>query len=263
MFNLNQPPKIENEIKTPQDIFDDAKEESLAIEINEKDRNSEGKLLVFPGGPESNLSEENWKLVRSPSFKKWFGESNIVDENGEPALLFHKTEDDVESFNKFSKEEKVKSKFDPAHYFSGGKHYEFGRNKLSVFINAKVKKVEKFTEIYRFTEEQEREIKTEGYTGVVYDLESAKNELDEMKKKFRQEHAPKEMRDYIFYGLTKIKNILLDSNPDSKEDLRRIKNKMRFIRTLENPMYQLAVFDSDNIMIVKKEKNYSNYKLIK
>lgn len=62
-------------------------------------RNSEGKLLVKPGGPVSNLDERQYAQVRTKAFKDWFGDwendpentSKVVDENGEPLVVYHAT----------------------------------------------------------------------------------------------------------------------------------------------------------------------------
>lgn len=59
-------------------------------------RNSEGKLLVKPGGPASNLDERQYAQVRTKAFKDWFGDwendpenaSKVVDENGEPLVVY-------------------------------------------------------------------------------------------------------------------------------------------------------------------------------
>ena len=53
--------------------------------------------MTAPNGAPSNLTEEQWLLVRTPSFKAWFGDwehdpenaSKVVDENGEPLVVFH------------------------------------------------------------------------------------------------------------------------------------------------------------------------------
>ena len=63
--------------------------------------------LIAPNGKESNLTPEQYKLVRTPEFKKWFGDwendpenaSKVVDENGEPLVAYHGTD---ERFNIFS-----------------------------------------------------------------------------------------------------------------------------------------------------------------
>lgn len=62
-------------------------------------RNSEGKLLVKPRGPVSNLTERQYAQVRTKAFKDWFGDwennpneaSKVVDENGEPLVVYHAT----------------------------------------------------------------------------------------------------------------------------------------------------------------------------
>jgi len=61
---------------------------------------------LAPNGKPSNLTHDQWHLVRTPEFKKWFGDwenspetaSKVVDSNGEPLVLYHGT--DVE-FNEF------------------------------------------------------------------------------------------------------------------------------------------------------------------
>ena len=54
---------------------------------------------LAPNGRPSNLNEEQYKIVRTPAFKKWFGDwendpenaSKVVDENGEPMVMYHGT----------------------------------------------------------------------------------------------------------------------------------------------------------------------------
>ncbi len=58
------------------------------IVIRPEDRDATGKLLVRPNGPISNLTEYQWKVARTPAFKQWFGEGKVVDENGEPLVVY-------------------------------------------------------------------------------------------------------------------------------------------------------------------------------
>ena len=59
-------------------------------------RDEQGRLLA-PNGKPSNLNEQQWKEVRTPEFKSWFGDwennpqnaSKVVDENGEPLVVYH------------------------------------------------------------------------------------------------------------------------------------------------------------------------------
>jgi len=63
--------------------------------------------LIAPNGKPSNLTPEQYKLVRTPEFISWFGDwqnspktaSKVVDENGEPLIVYHGTSSD---FNIFS-----------------------------------------------------------------------------------------------------------------------------------------------------------------
>ena len=64
--------------------------------------------MVAPNGKPSNLSPEQYKLVRTPEFKAWFGDwenvranaSKVVDMNGEPLVVWHTTNEDFFVFNK-------------------------------------------------------------------------------------------------------------------------------------------------------------------
>lgn len=68
------------------------------------------KNLLAPNGKPSNLTPEQYKLVRTPEFKAWFGDwendpanaSKVVDSNGEPLVVYHATFD---NFNVFLKQE--------------------------------------------------------------------------------------------------------------------------------------------------------------
>ena len=61
-------------------------------------RDSEGNLLA-PNGKKSNLDERQYAQVRTKEFKDWFGDwendpenaSKVVDENGEPLVVYHGT----------------------------------------------------------------------------------------------------------------------------------------------------------------------------
>jgi hypothetical protein len=48
-------------------------EEAQTIQISPEDRDAEGRLLSYMGGPKSNLNEKNWKMVRTQAFKEKFG----------------------------------------------------------------------------------------------------------------------------------------------------------------------------------------------
>ena len=100
---------------------------------------------LAPNGKKSNLNEVQYHLVRTPAFKKWFGDwesayetgnydnvSKVIDEETkEPLVVYHGTE------NKFNKFDLVESRFG-YFYFAINKNYaeKFGKVK-SYFINAR------------------------------------------------------------------------------------------------------------------------------
>jgi DNA repair protein RadC/predicted amidophosphoribosyltransferase len=55
--------------------------------------------MKAPNGRRTDLDERQWVLVRTPSFKKWFGDwendkensSKVIDSNGEPLVVYHGT----------------------------------------------------------------------------------------------------------------------------------------------------------------------------
>ena len=54
----------------------------------------------------------------SNSFKEWFGESKVVDENGEPLVVYHGTNYTISDFNY-----KDDREFNPGFFFTSDKNY--------------------------------------------------------------------------------------------------------------------------------------------
>lgn len=62
--------------------------------------------MKAPNGKATNLTEDQWLTVRTPAFKAWFGDwehdpanaSKVVDESGEPLVVYHAT---LAEFTKF------------------------------------------------------------------------------------------------------------------------------------------------------------------
>lgn len=50
-----------------------------------------GTYLMAENGNPSNLPAGVWEMVRTRRFREWFGESKIVDANGEPKIVYHGT----------------------------------------------------------------------------------------------------------------------------------------------------------------------------
>ena len=110
------------------------------------EKGGEVKLLA-PNSKQSKLNKEQYHIVRTAKFKKWFGiwdvspnsSSQILDSNNEPLVVYHGSE---KEFNVFKKQEDAAYGF----HFSGNKDYsaQYGRLK-SFFLSAK--------NVYHTTEE--------------------------------------------------------------------------------------------------------------
>ncbi len=67
---------------------------------------SDGTYLKAPNGEATNLSPEQWVTVRTRAFKEWFGDwendpgnaSKVVDDNGEPMVVYHGTREEFTVF---------------------------------------------------------------------------------------------------------------------------------------------------------------------
>ena len=106
-----------------------------------------GDMLLAPNGKKSNLTPEQYNLVRTPEFISWFGDwinepenaSKVVDENGEPLVCYHKTNN---KFTIFDKEKLGSSSgWDTAYFgFYFSNKYEktaYGKIAVKCFLNIK------------------------------------------------------------------------------------------------------------------------------
>ena len=101
------------------------------------------ELLASNGKP-TNLSPTQYRLVRTPAFKRWFGDfendpenaSKVVDENGEPLVVYHRTK---LKFYEFSSGSDLIGWLGRGFYFSPNKNEfkEYGRSVLTCFLNIK------------------------------------------------------------------------------------------------------------------------------
>ena len=97
--------------------------------------------LIAPNGKKSNLTQEQYKLVRTPEFKEWFGDweneplraSKVVDENGEPKVYYQ-----GQLYSKYPQGNYLFKKNNNGIFFTASKRiaYTYGAIK-SVFINSR------------------------------------------------------------------------------------------------------------------------------
>lgn len=69
---------------------------------------ADGSFMKAPNGRPTNLTEKQWLQVRTPEFKEWFGDwendptnaSKVVDENGEPMVVYYGSRNSLTYFSK-------------------------------------------------------------------------------------------------------------------------------------------------------------------
>ena len=107
--------------------------------------------LIAPNGKPSNLNQQQYDLVRTPAFKNWFGDwqndpknaSKIVDENGEPMVVYHGTFNNFEAFDRSKGGTNTASVFAMPRnnwfWFSNNKDISssYGSKILPVFLNVR------------------------------------------------------------------------------------------------------------------------------
>ena len=110
---------------------------------------ADGTFMKAPNGKPTNLTERQWLQVRTKAFKDWFGDwendsansSKIVDENGEPLVVYHGSPNkftifDINRFGDTDKGNQGKGFYFSSNYTSimGYAKYE-DKNVMPVFLN--------------------------------------------------------------------------------------------------------------------------------
>ncbi len=109
--------------------------------------------MKAPNGKPTNLNERQWLQVRTTNFKNWFGDwennpseaSKVVDENGEPLVVYHGTEKEFSVFNKSKGND---NPLDPG-FFGVGIYFTnsmdmstvYGKIQIPAFLNIKNPKI--------------------------------------------------------------------------------------------------------------------------
>jgi len=97
---------------------------------------SVGSAMLAPNGKPSNLTPEQYKLVRTDAFKEWFGDwenspetaSKVVDENGEPLVVYHGTNTEFYEFDLKYFGKTDKGWYGKGFYFTPNKEFSFARD---------------------------------------------------------------------------------------------------------------------------------------
>ena len=143
--------------------------------------------MKAPNGRLSNLSENQWVTIRTKQFKDWFGDwendpdeaSQAVDENGEPKVFYHNTDNDFTVFDATKNGTHTDAGWlGDGFYFYGDENEGdgYGHKKMAVFLNVRNMYYASSEENEKLAEANDREksvafrneIEDEGYDGVYY-----------------------------------------------------------------------------------------------
>jgi site-specific DNA-cytosine methylase len=253
------------------------------------DAKANGTYMTAPNGEKTKLDAEQWATVRTANFKNWFGDwendpenaSKVVDENGEPLVVYHGTTNDE---TKSVWNEKTKS-YDTSHepftvfkrevdglpnsglFFNSSEDnaYEYGYNNYAVYLSAKnplvidckgslynsIKHDGKTMDTYDWANWAEEN----GYDGVIF-----KNIKDGVDYGSMQNTTD----DYVAFNSNQIKSAE-DNNGDFSAD----NNDIRFSLAGERgaaaaDKAEERTFRMDNLSVAKDmEKNKKKAKAIK
>jgi len=147
-----------DEITVDDDEWDDI-DESIVTDINStytqemnnirEEAIANGTFMKAPNGQPTNLTERQWLQVRTKAFKEWFGDwqndpenaSKVIDENGEPLVVYHGTNSE---FTKFRESRMKNDSLDPG-FYGAGIYFSnstdvtegYGSIQMPVFLNIK------------------------------------------------------------------------------------------------------------------------------
>lgn len=155
-----QEPENKNGYKIVDETSDDEEYSSTTEEYSQNDYTQEmnnikeraiadNTFMKAPNGKITNLTERQWLQVRTKNFINWFGDwindpnnaSKVVDENGEPLVVYHGSQNkftifDINRFGDTDKGNQGKGFYFSSNYTSimGYAKYE-DKNVMSVFLN--------------------------------------------------------------------------------------------------------------------------------
>lgn len=137
------------------------------------------EALLAPNGKPSNLSPELYRLVRTPEFKNWFGDwennpsgsSKVVDENGEPKILYHGSRGDFNIFSNTNSNKLPWTEGGIGFYFTSYSvsASSYGTRIIGVFINARNIKKSDESEHSFINSNQLEKLYQEGYDSIYFD----------------------------------------------------------------------------------------------
>ena len=184
--------------------------------------------MKAPNGKDSNLPENFWLTVRTKAFKSWFGDwendpqnaSKVVDENGEPLVVYHGTNADFSIFEG----QKIKNTSEGAgFYFTPNKNLAQGFGNIkATFLNIRNPQYA-YGNIDLVSDTYEEDYEKENKEAIDKGLQEVKKKLEKKGYKFYKQ-VQKDLFDVIgtqtqevLDGLLYLRNFVENENLDEEK----------------------------------------------
>ncbi|WP_441370158.1 PLxRFG domain-containing protein [Acinetobacter lwoffii] len=130
--------------------------------------------MKAPNGQPTNLTEQQWLQVRTPEFKQWFGDwenspetaSKVVDENGEPQVVYHGTSSQFTRFKLggglLGRGVYLTDRYEEAQNYAGSRSQDSAGTVMPLFANIP----EMFNSNSKTTREQIVDAMQDGFNGI-------------------------------------------------------------------------------------------------
>lgn len=189
---------------------------------------ADGTFMKAPNGKDSNLPEQLWLTVRTKAFKNWFGDwlndpanaSKVVDENGEPLVVYHGTKAD---FSVFEGQRIANTSEGAGFYFTPNKNLAQGfGNVKAVFLNIRNPQYA-YGNIDLVSDTYEEDYEKENKEAIDKGLQEVKKKLEKKGYKFYKQ-VQKDLFDVIgtqtqevLDGLLYLRNFVENENFDEEK----------------------------------------------
>lgn len=235
----------------------------------------DGNILA-PNGKPSNLNERQWVHVRTKAFKEWFGDwennpseaSKVVDENGEPLVVWHSGMSEIEGntfrnkvITTINKSEEWVTNKDIWDYIKEG--YAVSQEDIAKYNEGKDVEISKPNAIYASSE---RDV-SNSYTKKSYEASiEFDEEIEDRAEQRAEEWSNEEYGLYLDFLKTTSDKELASKMTDEEMSKRHPEGRDRFISPTNPYKYQdtpigteLALFSAiKNPLIVDAHKSNWN-----
>ncbi|MEC7753794.1 MAG: LPD38 domain-containing protein [Bacteroidota bacterium] len=126
---------------------------------------------LFAASPKFNKSSQ----TDTPEFKKWFGNSKVVDENGEPLVVYHGSESSFNVFNQGGNSWKGKADQIPGMYFTDNRD---GASFFALSDNAK------YLRPFFLSIQNPLEVKNKNQIRELYNVQNLSEAFEEIRKNY-------------------------------------------------------------------------------